>query len=197
MISDLLVRMLKKNADERITIEEISQHPWIRNSVWAIYFQKGFQAWLLAKEDDPDIVAGLKKFGIAPGDIPDGSSEAIVRRILIRRKQVRMAAQPELFGSGGAQRYGFSGSDLPSHGGLSSQGRAIPALGDPTHRLSLLENVQHHTGVVLAKRVSGRVAIRSPHRTSPLYLASGSSGMLTLPSPSSLPAVPQEPEEGD
>lgn len=39
---DLILRMLQKNPDERITISEIAQHPWIRDCRYAFYMTDSF-----------------------------------------------------------------------------------------------------------------------------------------------------------
>ena len=41
-LSDLILRMLSKNPDERITIPEIAQHPWIRDCRYAFYMTDNF-----------------------------------------------------------------------------------------------------------------------------------------------------------
>jgi serine/threonine protein kinase len=194
VIADLLVRMLKKNAAERMTIEEVSQHPWIRNSVWAIYFERGFQSWVLGKVDDSEIVLWLKKLGIDPLAIEEGTPEKITHRILMRRKQVWMAANPELCGASNSARYGFSSADTaPS---LPTAVYRLSPQGDHGHRMSLLENVQHHTGVVLAKRMTGRLAIRWPHRMSGLYSGPGSSARRAMSRSCEIPSM-QFPNDDD
>jgi hypothetical protein len=174
MITDLLRRMLKKNQDERMTIEEVSQHPWIRTSVWAIYFQRGFMEWAMVGKDDHEIAEALKKIGFDRGYCGDGVQDGITPQILTRRKQAYLAANPELFLSGGSGHGKFGTElDLPTHDFPSA-----PRKG------SVLENMQHHTGVSLAKREAGRITMRPPHRVSPLYLSAGMS------KPGRLPLIP-------
>jgi hypothetical protein len=121
-VADLIARMLRKNAAERMTIREISQHPWIRNSVWAIYFQKAFQMWIACREDDQDVVVALRRLG-ADGD-------PVICRILTRRKQVRMAANPEMFGSAVSAKFGFAGgAGRPSHPARTRGGASRRATG--------------------------------------------------------------------
>jgi hypothetical protein len=193
MISDLIVRMLKKNGKERMTIEEIRQHPWIRNSVWAIYFQKGFQNWILPKEDDGEVIAGLRKLGIDPGGIEEGSQEGVVRRILMKQEHIRRAASPDMLGTG--TRYGFSAAELA----LPRATRGTAGMGEGGHKVSLLENFKHHTGVVLAKRARGRVAMRSPYRISALYLGTGAQAQAHIATTRSfdLPVLVEEAAEVD
>jgi hypothetical protein len=95
--------MLNKNPDERITIEQLSQHPWIKSSPWEFYFQRSFQTWPLLSEDDQDVVQDLKRAGIDP-EGADDQAAVIATRIVIRQRESRWVAHPELFLSGGDPR---------------------------------------------------------------------------------------------
>jgi hypothetical protein len=56
--------MLKRSPDERITIEELAQHPWIRDSVRDIYFEKSFQMIGSTNDDDQEIGQKISKWGL-------------------------------------------------------------------------------------------------------------------------------------
>jgi serine/threonine protein kinase len=171
-IADLLARMLRKDPAARITIEEIAQHPWIRNSVWTIYFERNFHSMTITKPELPMLRKG-------PSDgAPEVENDLILRKIIARKQHARMAATPEIFVTGGT-RIGLSmgeiGSAPPS--GMPPVPRDIKPIG-MAHRLSVLEGVQNHAGV-RTRRVAtpGCIAIRSNRRLSSLY---GGSSMVVL-----------------
>jgi serine/threonine protein kinase len=141
VLSDLLTRMLRKDPERRITIEEITQHPWVRNTVWMIYFEKNFQKMTIAHSDPTDTRA----------------DDPVRARMIARRKHARMAATPEIFVGGGlCARY-----SLPQFAPVPIEAPPASPV-EPTRRHSLLDSVQSHTGIE-AKRVGGmgRIAMRS------------------------------------
>jgi serine/threonine protein kinase len=168
MIADLLSRMLKKSADQRITIEEMSQHPWLRNSVWHIYFDKAFQAFSATCEDDQEAAAIIRKWGLDPERLfVSGTEEEMVRKMLKRRKQNQIAAHPEMTISG-SRRIGVA--PAPSWPGQEASAR-------PT-RVSVLDNIQQQTGFVVTRTMSGqgrqgRRLMRPLRRVRPMVTMSG------------------------
>jgi serine/threonine protein kinase len=91
MIADLLTRMLKKSPEERIRIEEIAQHPWIRTSVYSGYFDRKFWDSMNQTTIDADISGFFERRGLDISLIAkDGSEEMIIFKILKRRKVSRI-----------------------------------------------------------------------------------------------------------
>jgi serine/threonine protein kinase len=168
MIADLLAKMLNKNPDQRITIEQVSQHPWIKSSPWEFYFQKGFRSWALASEDDQGTLLALKKIGIDPQ--ADGPDAALAARVVARLRMAQRVANPELFLSGGGR-----GMAIPV--GTPLRFMKMPPTrdagngADSRSGTSLLEGMQTRLGLRVGNRTSGRISLR-PHRpVSTLYSA--------------------------
>jgi serine/threonine protein kinase len=152
MIADLLARMLRKDPAERMTIEEITQHPWIRNSVWAIYFEKTFQSVTGFRQERLELPS-LKK-------LPYQIDDSLAAKLLARRNQARMIANPEDFVGGGMPR--FSGAQCLRVTSEQPASASSPEGGN-TARTSVLANVQTRTGI-LASRFAGRARISArPH----------------------------------
>jgi serine/threonine protein kinase len=168
IMTDLISRMLKKSPSERITIQEVAQHPWIRNSVWAVYFEKGFRGIEVSVEDEQEMVALLRNCALDPLRMHvDGSEEALLRGIAQRGNQTQIFSSPEMFFTRSGRlklpAWDCKGGVVPQ--GLSD-GSARPA------KVSLLENLQQQTGVALTKRVTGpgRVWMRPTGRRNGLCL---------------------------
>jgi hypothetical protein len=169
MIADALSRMLKKSAAERITIEELAQHPWIRSCVWAIYFDKSFQAVAPTAEDDQEAAVLIRKWGLDPSKLYEsGTEESIVKKFLNRRKQNQMVAHLELFVHG-KRRLKVSLPEL----GIASPWTEQEVSARPA-KVSLLDNIQQQTGftVTTAGPGKGRRLTRPLGRVSPLCTAS-------------------------
>ncbi|OHS99207.1 CAMK family protein kinase [Tritrichomonas foetus] len=91
---DLLSRMLNKDPDQRITIDEVLQHKWIKNSEYCRYSDISFLKSVQFKVNpnstfglDPQIAIELQKCGMDPINcIKPGTEEFLVYRALRKAK---------------------------------------------------------------------------------------------------------------
>jgi serine/threonine protein kinase len=152
MVADLLTRMLKKSPEERIRIEEIAQHPWIRTSVYSGYFDHRFWDSMNQTAIDADILGFFEQRGMDVSLVAkDGSEEMIVFKILKRRKVSRV----------------INPDTGPSYGITASRGYNDSFLG-----MIGLEDGSDRVRYPSAKRVTvgpGRVVIRPSKKPNTLY----------------------------
>jgi serine/threonine protein kinase len=173
-IADLLTRMLRKNPEQRMTIEEIVRHPWIKTSVWTIYFERGFRDMAVRPEGTVPLPA-LRRPAVLRS--LEGEDDTLAGKVMARRQRSRIAANPELFVMG-SMRNGRSLPDLLALGSqlpLAPQPEVAPL--EVGRRHSLLEGMQGQTGI-LTRRVGGvgRIALRPARRAAARMMANPALG---------------------
>jgi serine/threonine protein kinase len=164
LIFDLLSRMLRKAPEARITIEEITQHPWIRGSVWTIYFERAFQSIESLPQIERETNSWLKKKGFDPANMKaEESKDGVVAKIQRRKIEDRIAAHPEILVPGWS-RHGFSLPTFPILSGLTMSEEPSKIVS----KISFLENVHRRAGVTVTRKPNGqgRIQLRPPRRSS-------------------------------
>jgi hypothetical protein len=152
MIADILTRTLKKAPEQRITIGELAQHPWIRKSTWQIYFEKSFQAVGPGHDYDGDAASMIRKWGMDPAKIwQEGSEEKFVRELLARRRQNEIAAHPEIMFNGEWKRVrsipGLGVAPMLSWGPLETSSRPFRMV---------LDAMQQNRGFAVTQTTGGQ-----------------------------------------
>jgi serine/threonine protein kinase len=160
MITDLLLRMLRKDPAMRVTIEEVAQHPWIRASVYAFYFEKGFLTSVPPALGRAETMAVIEKLHLDPGNLSiEGTEEWILGLIIARRKLAEVTTPAHAIGV----------RAMPPQ-----VKRAMPVaeLGSE-NRKSLLDLIGQSTGMVPRRsaRGTGRMLVRPSRRQSASLLA--------------------------
>lgn len=105
VLIDLLTKMLCKDPQNRITIEEIAKHPFISNEQLKVYFDKRFiepplfsVSPVIGSGLDPDVAMTLKSIGYDPmKSVKEGTEEWIIYRILRKEKVAKYASSPRQF----------------------------------------------------------------------------------------------------
>jgi serine/threonine protein kinase len=161
MITDLLLRMLRKDPSKRATIEEVAQHPWIRTSVFAIYFEKGFLNSLPPQIGRQEAASLVEKLRLNPANIPVEGTEEFLLALIVARKKLAEITNP-------ANAIGRLPPPIP-------QPKAISELTPETCRKSLINLMGQTSGVTARKSQygPGRVIVRSSRRQS--------ASLLTIP----------------
>jgi serine/threonine protein kinase len=164
LIFDLMSRMLRKEPEARITIEEITQHPWIRGSVWTIYFEKAFQTINSFPQIERETKRWLGKHGFNLDTVKSEDDEdGVVVKIQQRKVESKIAAHPEILVTGWP-RHGFSLPTFPILSSLKLSDTSVT----PVSKISLLDSVHRRAGVIVTRKPNGqgRIHVRHPRRAS-------------------------------
>jgi serine/threonine protein kinase len=157
MITDLVTRMLRKDPARRMTIEEVAQHPWIRASVFSVYFEKGYISSMPSGIPRTEAAVFLERLHLDPLNLMiEGSEEWILGQIMARKKLAEWANPENAIGK------------VPPI--VERQATRPPALevAPEGGRKSLLEMIGQSTGLPARRAVlgSGRLIVRPTRRQS-------------------------------